>query len=151
MIAAASDRAGTFHEGANLPARPDAVSAPSTIPKSMTEVTSLKTLACSSPARACQYGHDATSAPVAATIFDPHNANAEVTPHGRPASASVATLTAARPSAPAANGHGPRNHERSLRRCVPDEAGRVRRSMTSENTAMAPNSDRLIARAAHGP
>jgi hypothetical protein len=32
-------------------------------------------------------------------------------PHGRPARQRVTKLSAARPSAPASNGHGPRNQE----------------------------------------
>src|ERR1700694_4463193 len=111
MTAAASDRAGTRQVGANFPASPEAVSAPRMIPKAITDVTSLKTLAWRSAVRDCQYGQAATFAPVAATIFEPHSANADVTPHGRPASASVAMLTAASPTARPASGHGPRSHE----------------------------------------
>src|SRR5438067_8759012 len=109
MTAAASDFAGTRHAGAKRPARPAAASAPRMIPKSITEVTSLNTLAWSSAVRAGvdQYGHAVTFTPAASRSFDPHNANAPVTPHGRPARASVAMLTAASPSAPAASGQGP--------------------------------------------
>src|SRR3990172_950024 len=84
------------------------------IPISITDVTSLSTLARSAEAfpAGCQYGHAATSTPTAASIFDPHNANADVTPHGRPAKTSVAIFTTARPSAPATSGHGPRSHAR---------------------------------------
>src|SRR5207247_7885815 len=110
--AAASDLAGTRQTGAKRPARPAAANAPRMIPKSMTEVTSVRTLACSSAARGSddQYGHAETSTPANASGFDPDSANADVTPHGRPASASVATFTSARPIAPAASGHGPRRY-----------------------------------------
>src|SRR5438309_11326978 len=115
MTEAASDFAGTRHDGAKRPARPAAVSAPRMMPKSMTDVTSLNTLALSSALRVDQYGHEPTSTPRAASIFDPQSANADVMPQGRPASASVATLTAASPSAPAASGQGPRTgSERGL-------------------------------------
>src|SRR5918995_3396494 len=106
--AAPSDLSGTRQVGANRPASPAAASAPSTIPKFITDVTSSKTLACSSAARAgvCQYGQLDTSTPVAATSFEPHKAKADVTPHGRPAITSVATLIAASPTAPATTAHG---------------------------------------------
>ena len=75
----------------------------------MTEVMSLKTLA-SSAADPCQYGQEATSTPIAANAFEPQRANPDVIPHGLPARASVATFTAASPSAPAISGQGPRSH-----------------------------------------
>src|SRR4051812_34770942 len=115
-MAATSDFGATRHVGANRPARPAAMSAPSMMPISITEVTSVRTLARNAAAfvAGCQYGHEDACTPTAATIFDPHNANADVTPHGRPESVSVAIFTAARPSAPAANGHGPRSHALSV-------------------------------------
>src|SRR5437762_1980916 len=109
MIAAASDRAGTRHVGANRPADAAAASAPSTIPTSITDVTSTMTGAFNEAAcaGAAQYGHDATCTPAADAAFAPHSANAPVTPHGRPDTIKVAMLTSARPIAPATSGHGP--------------------------------------------
>src|SRR5688572_7109535 len=111
MMAAASDRIGTLHAGRNLPASSEASSAPRMIPTFMTDVTSARTLASRAAfcAGAVQYGHDATGMPIACAIFAPQRANADVTPHGRPARSSVAMLTTASPTAPAANGHGPRS------------------------------------------
>src|SRR5436309_1002722 len=71
MIAAATERSGTRHAGANRPATPAAASAPSMIPAFITEPTSLRTLALSAAAcaGAFQYGHRATSMPIAIAIF----------------------------------------------------------------------------------
>src|SRR5437660_650878 len=62
MIAAATERMGTRHVGANRPADAAAASAPSTIPTSITDVTSTMTGAFNEAAcaGAAQYGHDAT-------------------------------------------------------------------------------------------
>src|SRR5579885_803190 len=100
-IAASSERSGMRQIGAKRSASPAANSAPSTMPKSITEVTSVNRLPLNCAARAGddQYGHAATSTPTAASAFEPHSANAEVMPHGRPASASVATLSSANASA----------------------------------------------------
>src|SRR5207248_7861565 len=129
------------------------------MPKSVTDVMSRKTLAWSSAARAGvdQYGHEATGTPAAARAFDPQSAKAPVIPHGRPASASVATLTAARPSAPAASGQGPRttwcltpNSDPELRPRTPTPSRRLR-SMKSVAAAMVAKTARLIASAGHTP
>ena len=90
MTAASSERAGIFHTGANLPAMDAAAREPRMIPMSMTVVTSCAIGAFSTLACFAQYGHEATSMPSAMNALAPHNANADVTPHGRPANASVA-------------------------------------------------------------
>src|SRR5438552_6032947 len=124
------------------------------IPKSITEVTSLNTLAWSSAVRAGvdQYGHVVTFSPAASRSFDPHNANAPVTPHGRPARASVAMLTAASPSAPAASGQGPWRSW-GLPPIGPrsDPGGPARRSTASVLAAIVAKSARLITKAGTTP
>ena len=68
---------------------------------SITDVTS-SAIGAWSAARCAgvdQYGHVSTLTFNAASALAPHNANAEVTPHGRPAISSVAMFTAARPMA----------------------------------------------------
>src|SRR5262247_1749070 len=99
MTAVAADPAEIRHLGANLPARPAAAIAPSTRPISMTEVTSAATGACSAArcAGVAQYGHASIFTFSAASAFAPHSANADVTPHGRPATSNVVILTSARP------------------------------------------------------
>src|SRR5688572_22047623 len=141
--AAASDLSGTRHVGAKRPASPAAASAPSTIPKFITDVTSSKTLACSSAVRAgvCQYGQLDTSTPVAATSFDPQSANADVTPHGLPAITSVATLIAASPSAPATSGQGPRRSDADA--VLRSRSPWRRRSIATDAIATDPKSSRL--------
>ena len=69
------------------------------MPASITDVTSATTLVRRATAWAgvVQYGQLATGTPAADSSFAPHNANAEVTPQGRPAITSVATFTIARP------------------------------------------------------
>ena len=86
------------------------------MPKFITDVTSSSTLLSSAAfcAGAVQYGQVCTGTPRAAAALAPHRANADVTPHGRPAITSVAMFTAARPIAPATSGHGPRSHRGSL-------------------------------------
>src|SRR5262245_34283655 len=81
------------------------------MPKFITDVTSLRTLAFNAAACAgtVQYGHVLTDSPKAPATFAPHSANADVTPHGRPPMTSVAMLTMARPMAPTTSGHGPRS------------------------------------------
>src|SRR5690242_16310549 len=132
------------------------------IPKSMTDVMSLNTLACSSAVRAgvAQYGHEVIWTPAASSAFDPQSAKAPVTPHGRPASASVAMLTAASPSAPATRGQGPRSrlvpgtcqarawHSPGT---APARASRHRLSTTHAATAIDAKSAMLIANAGHTP
>ena len=56
MTAATSERGGTLQPGWNFPASPEASSAPSMMPKSITEVMSANTLSLSDLARSadCQ-------------------------------------------------------------------------------------------------
>src|SRR6185503_16026770 len=147
--AAAADRAETRHAGAKRPARPAAAIAPSTRPMSITDVTS-SAIGAWSAARCAgvdQYGHASTFTFSVASALAPHNANADVTPHGRPAIRSVAMLTAARPIAPAASGHGPRSQRAPSSRGSGAAAaiGARRRSTTIVIAAIAAKSARLAA------
>src|ERR1700737_510965 len=116
MTAAASERSGTRQPGANWPASAEAASAPIMIPTSMIDVTSYESGAASALACCCQYGQLATSMPSAVAPFAPQSANADVMPHGRPASAKVAKLRTASAMAPTNIGHGPTSHAGPLAR-----------------------------------
>ena len=73
------------------------------MPKFITEVVSINTLPDNDACRSGddQYVHEEGSNPITAAAFEPHKANPEVIPHGRPASASVAKFARAQADAPA--------------------------------------------------
>src|SRR5262245_33077344 len=113
MIAAASDFAGTRKFLLSRPAKPAARNAPIMMPKFITDVTSVNTLAFNEAALAAsvQYGQAATFTPKRPRTLAPHRANAPVIPHGRPDMASARKFTRAKPTAPHSMGHGPRRIE----------------------------------------
>src|SRR5579862_2293319 len=85
--AVAAERPEMRQAGANRPARPAAVIAPSISPMSITDVASATIGACSAARCAGDDhdGHDSTPTFAADNALAPHNANAPVMPHGRPA------------------------------------------------------------------
>src|SRR3990172_6293111 len=109
ISAAAAAPAESAPRGRKRPASPAAANAPSTMPKSITEVTSANTLE-SSAARwksALQNASPSGLQPSSRAAFAPQSVNAQVMLQGCPASASVAKLSSASASAPAASGQGP--------------------------------------------
>src|ERR1700688_2307786 len=129
--------------------------APSTMPMSITEVTSRETGAASAAALAllAQYGQLATSNPAIEAAFAPHSANADVMPQGRPDSASVTKLRRASAIAPAMSGQGPCSHGDAYGGCVCAATSRPWRrfSMTTVSAAMAANTIQLSASAGPAP
>src|ERR1700712_2761736 len=125
------------------------------MPMSITDVTSREMGAASAAAFAllAQYGQLATSNPIADAAFAPHNANADVMPHGRPESASVAKLSNASAIAPATSGHGPCNHGDACGGCVCAATSRPCRrfSITTVIAAIPANAAQLSASAGPAP
>ena len=83
----------------------------------------------------------------------PHSANAEVTPHGRPDSASVAKLSSTSAMAPATSGHGPCSQvaPRLAGRSGPTRRPWRRFSTTTVMAAMAANTSQLSSSAGARP
>src|SRR5690606_6381660 len=110
ITAATNERFGILKFGANLPARLAANNAPSMMPKFIIDVISNQSDSDKALALAgcCQYAQEATSIPTKLADFAAQTARAEVTPHGRPASAKVAKLSRVKMIPPQINGHGPR-------------------------------------------
>src|SRR5687768_5132798 len=89
---------------------------------------------------------------MAARIFAPHRASADVIPHGRPESARARKFTIARPTAPQTSGHGPRSKR------LPETflASGTRRPCLARSSAAVPhaikaNAERLNASAGNAP
>ena len=104
---------GIRQTGRNFPASPEASRAPSTMPKSMTEVMSPNGPAASAFCMAGVSNPDQlpTGTPTLCRTEPPHSAKAEVMPQGRPARYRVVKLSRASAKAPANSGQGPRSQE----------------------------------------